>query len=41
MFTTYQGCGSGSWKRWKRSFFCGSGSTKILPLPLPRTLFDL
>jgi len=25
-------CGSGSWKR---SFFCGSGSAKILPLPLP------
>jgi len=20
---------------WKRSFFCGSGSAKILPLPLP------
>jgi len=21
-----QGCGSGSWKRWKRLHFCGSGS---------------
>jgi len=31
-----QGCGSGSWKR---SFFCGSGSAKILPLP--HRLFDL
>ena len=30
-------------KRWKRSFFCGSGSRseKILPLPLPHRLFDL
>ena len=40
-----QGCGSGSriWKRkrWKRSFFCGSGTAKILPLPLPHRLFDL
>jgi len=36
-----QGCGTGSWKRkrWKRSFFCGSGSAKILPLP--HRLFDL
>jgi len=33
-----QGCGSESWKR---SFFCGSGSAKILPLPLPHRLFDL
>jgi len=33
-----QGCGSGSWKR---SFFCGRGSAKILPLPLPHRLFDL
>ena len=35
----------GMWKRkrWKRSFFCGSGSrsAKILPLPLPHRLFDL
>jgi len=31
---THQGCGSGIWKR-KRSFFCGSGSAKILPLSLP------
>ena len=38
-----QGCGSGSWKRkwWKQSFFCGSGSAKILPLPVPHRLFDL
>jgi len=36
----YQGCGSGSWKRF---FSCGSGSAKIplLPLPLPHRLFDL
>jgi len=33
-----QGYGSGSWKR---SFFCGSGSAKILPLGLPHRLFDL
>jgi len=28
---------------WKRSFFCGSGSgsAKILPLPLPHRLFEL
>ena len=41
-FCSSQGCGSGSWKRkrWKRSFFCGSGSAKILPLPLPHRLFD-
>ena len=32
-----QGCGS--WKWWKRSFFCGSA--KLLPLPLPHRLFDL
>jgi len=27
----------GLWNRklWKQSFFCGSGSSKILPLPLP------
>ena len=31
-----QGCGSESWKR---SFYCGSGSAKILPLP--HRLFDL
>ena len=39
----YSECGSGSrsWKRkrWKRFFFCGSGSAKILPLP--HSLFDL
>ena len=35
--TNNQGCVGGSWKRkrWKRSFFYGSGSAKILPLPLP------
>ena len=39
----FQGCGSWKRKRWKRSFFCGSGSrsTKILPFPLPHRLFDL
>jgi len=31
-YANKQVCGSGSWK-WKRSFFCGSGSAKILPLP--------
>jgi len=36
-----QGCGSGSWKRWKRSFFCGSGSGSAKILPLPHRLFDL
>jgi len=39
VFPFNQGCGSGSWKRWKRSFFCGSA--KILPLPLLHRLFDL
>ena len=32
---------AGMWKRWKWSFFCGSGSTKNLPLALPHRLFDL
>ena len=38
-----QECGSGSWKRkrWKQSFFCGSGSEKNLSLPFPHRLFDL
>ena len=35
-----QGCGSRS-EIWKRSFFCGSGSAKNLPLSLPHRLFDL
>jgi len=39
--TLEQGCGSGSWKPWKRSFCCGSGSAKILPIPLPHRLYDL
>jgi len=26
---------------WKQSFFCGSGSVKIVLLPLPHRLFDL
>ena len=29
------------WKRSKRSFFCGCGSAKNLPLPLPHKLLDI
>ena len=38
-----QGCGSGSWKRWKQCFLCGSGSRSATTLPFPPShrLFDL